>query len=57
MRELRIGSNFVSQDPVVAHFGLGDALSADRVRIVWPDQSTTELTDVAARQHLVIAQP
>jgi len=57
MRELRAGSNFASQDPAVAHFGLGAAASVDTLRVVWPDQSTTVLNDVPARQRLVIAQP
>src|SRR4030095_12133069 len=35
MRELHVGSNFVSQDPVEAHFGLGTAASATEVEIVW----------------------
>ncbi|MBI3784769.1 MAG: CRTAC1 family protein [Deltaproteobacteria bacterium] len=57
MRELRAGSNFASQDPVVAHFGLSDATVVDSVRVVWPDQTSTTMTNVTARQHLVIVQP
>ncbi|MCB1033888.1 MAG: VCBS repeat-containing protein [Acidobacteria bacterium] len=37
MRELRAGSNFVSQDPAVAHFGVGNAQRIDELRIRWPD--------------------
>jgi hypothetical protein len=58
IRELRAGNNFMSQDPVVAHFGLGDATGADALRIVWPDQTSTVLTDgLAADQRLVVTQP
>jgi hypothetical protein len=57
MRELHVGSNFASQDPVVAHFGLGNATTADTVRVVWPDQGSTSLNAVAARQRLTIVQP
>lgn len=36
MREMRAGSNFASQDPVEAHFGLGDATTVKKLRVVWP---------------------
>jgi hypothetical protein len=57
MRELRAGSNYVSQDPAVAHFGLGDALQVDEVRIIWPDQTATCLFDVASGRRIRIDQP
>jgi hypothetical protein len=37
MRELRAGSNYVSSNPVEAHFGLGSAVAIDDLTIVWPD--------------------
>ena len=40
MRELRAGSNFASQDPTEAHFGLGDEPRVRELRVVWPDGST-----------------
>lgn len=57
MRELRAGSNFESQDPAEAHFGLGGAQSADEVRVVWPDGETSVLYNVGANQRLVLQQP
>lgn len=36
-RELRVGSNFESQNPVDAHFGLGDAKIVNKLRVVWPN--------------------
>jgi hypothetical protein len=57
MHELRAGSNFMSQDPTIAHFGLGTATTA-ALRIVWPDQTSTALPDgIAANQRLVVTQP
>ncbi len=53
MREMRCGSNYVSQNPTEAHFGLGDALSA-RVRIVWPDGEVQRLGRVGANQLLTV---
>ncbi|MCZ6765602.1 MAG: ASPIC/UnbV domain-containing protein, partial [bacterium] len=57
MRELRAGSNFVSQNPAEAHFGLDAATSVDALRIVWPDGKTIELTDVPANQMLTVGYP
>lgn len=55
MRELRAGSNFVSQDPAVAHFGVGATDVIDEIRIVWPtDQSMTTMNNVPVNQFLVI---
>ena len=54
MRELRAGNNFVSQDPVVAHFGLGDATLVERINIRWPDGKRTILENVHPNQLLVI---
>ena len=36
MRELNANSNYVSQNPVEAHFGLGTANNIDKIRVVWP---------------------
>jgi hypothetical protein len=36
MREITIGSNYISQNPAVQHFGLGAAANVDSVRVVWP---------------------
>ena len=56
MRELRGGSHYVSQNPVEAHFGLGDADVVDMVEIRWPDGTTTIRTDVPANQILRISR-
>ena len=39
------------------HFGLGEAGTADRVKITWPDGSETILTDVACCQVLEVPRP
>ena len=57
MREFRSGSNFVSQDPVEAHFGLGGSEVVERIRITWPDGKRKTLRNVAANQFLVIEYP
>ncbi len=59
MRELQLGNNYISQNPVEAHFGLGNSQVVDSVRIVWPglEGSVSELKNVAANGFLVIHQP
>jgi hypothetical protein len=57
LREIRAGSNFESQDPPIAYFGIGKAASIDELRVVWPDGATTSLTDVTANQSLTIEHP
>jgi hypothetical protein len=56
LRELRAGTNYVSQDPVVAHFGLGAARRAT-VEVVWPDGGRSVRDAVASDQRLVLQLP
>ena len=56
MRELRAGNNNVSQNPVQAAFGLGNAATVD-LRVEWPDGTVMQLNGVAPNQFLVLAQP
>jgi len=59
MRELQLGNNYVSQNPVEAHFGLGDSQVVDQVRIIWPglEGEVSELNNVEVNQFLLIHQP
>jgi hypothetical protein len=54
MRELRCASNYVSQDPAVAHFGLGNALVVSELRVEWPNGAVTVLNGIGANQKLVL---
>lgn len=54
MRELRAGSNYVSQNPVEAHFGLAQATKLERVKIVWPDGKESILDDLNMNQFITI---
>ena len=57
MRELRAGTNYASQDPALAHFGVGQATSVD-LRIVWPDgASDTVCNGLATGQRVWIIHP
>ena len=55
LRELRAGSNYVSQNPLEAHFGLGNARFADVV-VDWPDGTANRLRAVEADQLLTVTQ-
>ena len=48
--EIRAASNFVSQSPAEAHFGLANATAASEVRVVWPNGTTSVQTGVSANQ-------
>ena len=56
MREITIGSNYLSQNPPTQVFGLGAAVEC-AVEVEWPDGQRTQLTGVAAGQTLRIEQP
>jgi hypothetical protein len=53
---VRAGSNYVSQDPQVAHFGVGSAQRVDALRIRWPDGSESVHRNLPVDQHLAVAQ-
>jgi len=57
MQELRAGSNFVSQDPVEPHFGLGNAQVVDTLRVVWPDGTTVVSQNLAADRMISLQNP
>ncbi len=50
------GSSFLSQSDFRQHFGLGKALQADRVEILWPNGRTEALTNVAANQEIQVRE-
>ena len=54
VRDVRAGSNYVSQNPREVHFGLGAAARVDTVRVVWPDGRQLTLTGIDADQTLVV---
>jgi len=54
MRELRLGSNYVSNNPPELYFGLGPARSVSELRVLWPGGGETVLHNVSADQSLLI---
>ncbi|MEM8681078.1 MAG: ASPIC/UnbV domain-containing protein, partial [Planctomycetota bacterium] len=57
VREIDGGSNYLSQNDVIAHFGLGDLTDPiARITIQWSDGSTQVLEDVLPNQTLHVVQ-
>jgi hypothetical protein len=56
MREISGGTGF-GQTSVLAHFGLGDAVTADTVRIEWPSGAIQEFHSVILNQTLTVVEP
>ena len=57
LREISGGGGLGSQNDLRAQFGLGDATTAERVRIEWPSGIVQELSNVDAKQFLTIIEP
>lgn len=55
-REIGAPSSYLSQNPFEAHFGLGRAARAERVRVTFPGGAVRERTDVSANQTVVIEE-
>jgi hypothetical protein len=56
-REIQCGSGFLACQSLVAHFGLGDVTTVDRIDIHWPSGIHQVLRHVEANQHLAITEP
>jgi hypothetical protein len=56
VRVIRAGSNYVSQDPAEAHFGLGAATRVERVEVRWPNGAVTTSSAVDVNRALVVAE-
>ena len=56
MREIRAGTNYLSQDPAEAHFGLAAIETIDEIRVDWPgvESKPTAIKDVAVNQVLIV---
>jgi len=48
---------FANAQNFIAHFGLGDATTADIVRIEWTSGTVQELKNVSLNQHLTVSEP
>ena len=53
-REIRAGSNYLSNNPSIAHFGLGASTRVESVRVIWPNQTESKLLGVQANNRIVV---
>jgi hypothetical protein len=57
VREINAGSNFLSQNELTAHFGLGpNSGTIDLISVVWPSGAVQELSNVSANQVLSLVE-
>ena len=55
-REISSQSGYLSQNSLVAHFGLGDAEKIDSILVLWPSGLEQVLTDISVNQNLTILE-
>ena len=53
-REITVASNYVSQNPMLQHFGLGGDDPVEEIRVDWPGGGETVLKNTPANQRLTI---
>lgn len=56
IREVKSGSGYLSQNDLRLHFGLGDAMLVDTLRVRWLCGKVQTLQDIAANQVIVISE-
>ncbi|MBI4658864.1 MAG: VCBS repeat-containing protein [Verrucomicrobia bacterium] len=56
LREISTGGSWV-QNPLEAHFGLGEATNVETLRIEWPSGIVQEIPNVPAKQLLTVIEP
>jgi hypothetical protein len=57
LREITGGDSDGNSQPLLAHFGLGDATNIDTVRIEWPSGIVQDYQNVAPRQFPTLVEP
>ena len=55
-REVTSGSSYASQSELVITFGLGTAIRAEEVEVIWPAGGVTRLLSVPADQVLLVIE-
>ena len=56
-RQITVGSNLMSQNPLRQHFGLGGAATIDQVKVTWPSGTQRILTNQSTNQILLVTPP
>ncbi len=56
VQEVRIENNYLSQNPVERHFGLGKDSVVNKLTVLWPEGEKREIRSIKANQYLVVNQ-
>jgi len=56
LREITGGDGLTSMQPLLAHFGLGDAANIDTIRIEWPSGIVQDVLNVGTNQFLTVTE-
>ena len=56
-REVSAGSSQMSQNTLIAHFGMADSAKADTLTVKWPSGTVQVLNDIPANQIVTITEP
>ncbi len=56
MRDIRVGSGYLSGDAPRAHFGLPDGVSADALEIIWPDGALSRVDAPHPGMRLIVTR-
>ncbi len=57
LREISGGTGFCAQNALDAHFGLGDAMKVETLRIEWPSGIVQEMHELGVNQILTVTEP
>ena len=55
-RECYPANTFMSQAPLVVHFGLADAAQVKQLVVIWPSGLEQTFTDLAANCHILLTE-
>ena len=53
-REVRCGTNYLSQNPMTMHFGLGAVTAPDSVHVIWPDGVRETFTGIPGDRSVLL---
>lgn len=57
IREIQSGTSFLGQNSLVAHFGLADSGSVERLLVRWPSGVSQRLTNLQINQKITVTEP
>ncbi|MEO1255914.1 MAG: FG-GAP-like repeat-containing protein, partial [Bacteroidota bacterium] len=52
--EMTLTRGFQSSVPPKMHFGLGKSKIVDEIRVIWPDGSTSKMSNISGNQNLIV---